>query len=534
MSRQSASLTLKGRDVGAFVLRESATQTGSYALSVRVPKYVNPSGVTHYLVDRRMRVRDIRGGGGGSSANVVRVMGSSHSVAFMDGEQGRRAVGKDDRMAVIGPSQSLGNLNHGGGQDDEDGGGRSGLGGNGVGVIFASKNIENSKKGKIKTKESLASLTGFSRSSSSSSSSQPTKKDQKVNDGEGEDKQGDNDNDDDEDEDEDGGFLDFARRRTKMAGKINEDSDHKGEGGGGRGGSEGGGVGVGEATTNNGPLNDKRIRDKLIDARPEPMEKTDHAEHPRQTDMTAYPAPQTDHAAHPHQTDAAIHPAPQADHAAHPHQTDAAICPAPQSGQILSSLSDVNGSFPALSRPSKSENNEKENRKWQQNETERIGSGMSGGRGNGAGTSRAAGSGGGDGGGFSVGEGWDIDDDGRRVSGKEESEDHSVFSSRGIVQGGKSVSMGDANASRGFVQGDNGLIRDNGDEDHGGMRGGEHGGVHGVAQGVKQGIIQGVDYFYKINGLDKEFPSLSALVVHHSIMQEFLPCLLNLRDPDPE
>lgn len=40
------------------------------------------------------------------------------------------------------------------------------------------------------------------------------------------------------------------------------------------------------------------------------------------------------------------------------------------------------------------------------------------------------------------------------------------------------------------------------------------------------------NYFYKINGLDKEFPSLSALVVHHSIMQELLPCLLNLRDQD--
>ena len=37
-------------EVGSFIVRDSTTHPNCYALSVKVPKYDNPSGVCHYLV----------------------------------------------------------------------------------------------------------------------------------------------------------------------------------------------------------------------------------------------------------------------------------------------------------------------------------------------------------------------------------------------------------------------------------------------------------------------------------------------------
>jgi len=41
---------LAGEEVGAFIVRDSSTHPGCYALSVRVPKYENPAGISHYLI----------------------------------------------------------------------------------------------------------------------------------------------------------------------------------------------------------------------------------------------------------------------------------------------------------------------------------------------------------------------------------------------------------------------------------------------------------------------------------------------------
>jgi tensin len=43
------------QDVGAFVVRDSTTHAGCYALSIRVPKYENESGISHYLITRTPR-----------------------------------------------------------------------------------------------------------------------------------------------------------------------------------------------------------------------------------------------------------------------------------------------------------------------------------------------------------------------------------------------------------------------------------------------------------------------------------------------
>ena len=43
---------LTNEEVGAFLVRDSATHPGCYVLCVRVPRYENPTLVSHYLVMR--------------------------------------------------------------------------------------------------------------------------------------------------------------------------------------------------------------------------------------------------------------------------------------------------------------------------------------------------------------------------------------------------------------------------------------------------------------------------------------------------
>lgn len=38
------------KEIGVFVVRKSETQSDSFVLSVRVPKYLNPREVSHYLI----------------------------------------------------------------------------------------------------------------------------------------------------------------------------------------------------------------------------------------------------------------------------------------------------------------------------------------------------------------------------------------------------------------------------------------------------------------------------------------------------
>ncbi|KOB75197.1 Src-like-adapter 2 [Operophtera brumata] len=50
--REIALEVLSSQQVGAFLVRGSTTQTGCYALSVRVPRDFQPSGIAHYLILR--------------------------------------------------------------------------------------------------------------------------------------------------------------------------------------------------------------------------------------------------------------------------------------------------------------------------------------------------------------------------------------------------------------------------------------------------------------------------------------------------
>ena len=50
--RAAATSILHKQPIGAFIVRESATKPGCYALSVRVPKMCHLTGVAHYLIIR--------------------------------------------------------------------------------------------------------------------------------------------------------------------------------------------------------------------------------------------------------------------------------------------------------------------------------------------------------------------------------------------------------------------------------------------------------------------------------------------------
>jgi len=50
--RESAMELLSRQEIGFFLVRGSTTHAGCYALSVKVPKYDNPSGISHYLISK--------------------------------------------------------------------------------------------------------------------------------------------------------------------------------------------------------------------------------------------------------------------------------------------------------------------------------------------------------------------------------------------------------------------------------------------------------------------------------------------------
>jgi len=52
MYREVTLEVLSQQDIGSFLVRDSTTHPGCYALSVKVPKYDNPSGISHYLITR--------------------------------------------------------------------------------------------------------------------------------------------------------------------------------------------------------------------------------------------------------------------------------------------------------------------------------------------------------------------------------------------------------------------------------------------------------------------------------------------------
>ncbi|XP_052760662.1 uncharacterized protein LOC128203321 isoform X1 [Mya arenaria] len=52
---------LQQEDIGSFIVRDSSTHPGCYALSVRVPKFENPSGISHYLIMKTPRGVKLKG-----------------------------------------------------------------------------------------------------------------------------------------------------------------------------------------------------------------------------------------------------------------------------------------------------------------------------------------------------------------------------------------------------------------------------------------------------------------------------------------
>lgn len=61
LPREIALEILQQEEVGAFVVRDSSTHPGCYALSVRVPRFENASGISHYLILRTQRGVKLKG-----------------------------------------------------------------------------------------------------------------------------------------------------------------------------------------------------------------------------------------------------------------------------------------------------------------------------------------------------------------------------------------------------------------------------------------------------------------------------------------
>ena len=50
--REIALEILVQQEIGSFIIRDSTTHPGCFALSVKVPKFENPTGISHYLIHR--------------------------------------------------------------------------------------------------------------------------------------------------------------------------------------------------------------------------------------------------------------------------------------------------------------------------------------------------------------------------------------------------------------------------------------------------------------------------------------------------
>lgn len=53
--REIALEVLAQQEIGSFIVRDSTTHPNCYALSVKVPKFENPTGISHYLIHRTQR-----------------------------------------------------------------------------------------------------------------------------------------------------------------------------------------------------------------------------------------------------------------------------------------------------------------------------------------------------------------------------------------------------------------------------------------------------------------------------------------------
>ncbi|KAL8623741.1 hypothetical protein ACOMHN_040087 [Nucella lapillus] len=59
--REIALEILQQEEVGSFIVRDSTTHPGCFALSVRVPKFENSAGISHYLILKTQRGVKLKG-----------------------------------------------------------------------------------------------------------------------------------------------------------------------------------------------------------------------------------------------------------------------------------------------------------------------------------------------------------------------------------------------------------------------------------------------------------------------------------------
>lgn len=59
--REIALEILQQEEVGSFIVRDSTTHPGCFALSVRVPKFENTAGISHYLILKTQRGVKLKG-----------------------------------------------------------------------------------------------------------------------------------------------------------------------------------------------------------------------------------------------------------------------------------------------------------------------------------------------------------------------------------------------------------------------------------------------------------------------------------------
>jgi hypothetical protein len=51
-TREETEMFLSNKDIGVFVVRKSESIQNCYVLSVKVPKYINPTFIAHYLIEK--------------------------------------------------------------------------------------------------------------------------------------------------------------------------------------------------------------------------------------------------------------------------------------------------------------------------------------------------------------------------------------------------------------------------------------------------------------------------------------------------
>lgn len=97
--REIALEILQQEDIGSFIVRDSTTHPGCYALSVRVPKYDNPTGISHYLILKTQRGVKLKVSYSSSHRRYIVHWGEVTNVAFLSHEVSQSTRG--GKMSVM-------------------------------------------------------------------------------------------------------------------------------------------------------------------------------------------------------------------------------------------------------------------------------------------------------------------------------------------------------------------------------------------------------------------------------------------------